>query len=155
MNYLSFEPEDFATDALFCSWVLHPTPETELFWLDWLRNNPDKARDIELARQMVLLASSDEAPAPGSETVDRIWQGIEEGKNRKVIHFPNRTIWLKAAAAVALLLVAFLFGGLALVIGLLAGTLNGAAMSTERVRNTLITLHLVNRGGCYCPTAHW
>ena len=107
MNYLSFEPEDFATDALFCSWVLHPSPETELFWLDWLRNNPDKARDIELARQMVLLASSDEAPAPGSETVDRIWQGIEEGKNRKVIHFPNRTIWLKAAAAIALLLVAF------------------------------------------------
>lgn len=107
MNYLSFEPEDFATDAFFCSWVLHPTPEAELFWLDWLRNNPSKARDIELARQMVLLASSEGAIAPSSETVDRIWQGIEEGKNRKVILFPNRAIWLKAAAAVVLLLVAF------------------------------------------------
>ncbi|SDF75941.1 FecR family protein [Dyadobacter soli] len=107
MYYLSFEPEDFATDAFFCSWVLHPTPEAEHFWLDWLKNNPTKARDIELARQMVLLAASDEVPAPGSETVDRIWQGIEEGKNRKVINFRNRVIWLKAAAAVVLLLVAF------------------------------------------------
>ena len=107
MNYLSFEPEDFATDAFFCSWVLHPTPETELFWLDWLRNNPSKARDIEMARQMVLLASSDEGIAPGSETVDRIWQGIEDGKNRKVIVFRNRLVWLKVAAALTLLLVAF------------------------------------------------
>ncbi|MGX5852325.1 FecR family protein [Dyadobacter jiangsuensis] len=107
MNYLSFEPEDFAADAFFCSWVLHPTPETERFWLDWLRNNASKARDIELARQMVLLASSEETPAPSPETVDRIWQGIEEGKSRKVILFPNRTIWLKAVAAVILLLVAF------------------------------------------------
>lgn len=107
MNYLSFEPEDFATDASFCSWVLHPTPEAERFWLDWLRNNPSKARDIELARQMVLLASADDGIAPNSETVDRIWQGIEEGKNRKIIVFGNRVIWLKVAAAVVLLLVAF------------------------------------------------
>lgn len=107
MHYESFEPEDFATDAFFCSWVLHPTPETERFWLDWLRNNPSKARDIELARQMVLLASSDEGTAPGSETVDRIWQGIEEGKSGEVVVFRDRMLWLKAAAAVVLLLVAF------------------------------------------------
>jgi transmembrane sensor len=107
MNYLSFEPEDFATDAFFCSWVLHPTPETEIFWLDWLRNNPSKARDIEMARQMVLLASSEEGVAPGSETVDRIWQGIEDGKNRKVIVLAERIMWAKVAAAVALLLIAF------------------------------------------------
>ncbi|MCF0071175.1 FecR domain-containing protein [Dyadobacter sp. CY261] len=107
MHYESFEPEDFATDAFFCSWVLHPTPEAELFWLDWLRNNPSKTRDIELARQMVLLASSDEGAMPGSETIERIWQGIEDGKSRKTVMFGNRVLWLKVAAAVILLLVAF------------------------------------------------
>lgn len=106
MNYLLFEPEDFATDACFCSWVLRPTAETELFWLDFLRDHPSKARDIEMARQMVLLASSDGGGKPSAETVDRIWQGIEEGKNRKRTLWLNRMLWMKAAAAVALLTIA-------------------------------------------------
>jgi transmembrane sensor len=109
MNYLSFEPEDFATDAFFCSWVLHPTPEAEIFWLDWLRENPSKSDDIEMARQMVLLASSEENVAPSAETIERLWQGIDERKNKKVILFQNRIVWMKVAAVVSLLILAFAF----------------------------------------------
>nr|WP_295928834.1 FecR domain-containing protein [uncultured Dyadobacter sp.] len=109
MNYLSFEPEDFATDAFFCSWVLHPTPETELFWLDFLRDYPAKARDIELARQMVLLASLGDDIKPSPATVDRIWEGIEAGRSPKRFVLRDRVVWMKIAAAVTLLLVAFAF----------------------------------------------
>jgi len=109
MNYLSFEPEDFAVDEYFCRWVLSPSPETEAFWQDWLFRNPGKNKHVEIARQLVLLASSAEDNQQiTSETIDRIWQGIEEGKQTEKLHFLLKSkFWLKVAAAVSLLLLVF------------------------------------------------
>lgn len=107
MNYLSFEPEDFALDAFFCRWVLEPDPETEAFWLDWLRNNPYKSKDIEMARQLVLLASSDDGVAPSSVAIDRMWEKIESGRQPKILPLRKAKFWMKLAAAVAFLIVAF------------------------------------------------
>jgi transmembrane sensor len=107
MNYSLYEPEDFALDAFFCSWVLEPTTENEAFWLEWLHNNPGKSRDIEVARQLVLLASSDVGLPPSPETVDRIWKGIEDGRQSEIFVPQNRRLWLKIAASVALLVIAF------------------------------------------------
>ncbi len=58
---------------------------------------------------MVLLASLDDDVGPSTEAVDRIWEGIEAGKNKKHIIFRNRLVWMKVAAVVTLLLVAFVF----------------------------------------------
>jgi transmembrane sensor len=107
MNYLLYEPEDFATDAFFCRWVLEPTPENETFWLDWLHSNPAKKGDIEIARKLVLLASSDDGVSPSPETIDRIWQAIEDGKQSETFFYKNRRLWMKVAASVALLVLAF------------------------------------------------
>ena len=94
MNYSLYEPEDFAVDTLFCSWVLEPTPENEAFWLEWLHSNPGKSRDIEVARQLVLLASSDIGLSPSTETVERIWKNIEDGKQSEIFVPQNRRLWL-------------------------------------------------------------
>lgn len=108
MNYLSFEPEDFAVDAFFCRWVLAPTPEAEVFWRDWLSENQFKKKDVEIARQLVLLASADDGVVPTSETVDRIWQRIDAGKQVCKFHFLRESkFWMKVAAAVSLLVIVF------------------------------------------------
>jgi transmembrane sensor len=105
MNYLLFEAEDFALDESFCRWVLEPAPESEDFWRNWLNDNPHKSRDIQIARQLVLLAACDDGIAPGAFTIDKIWQGIESGKQSHTSVFHVTGFWIKAAAAVILLLV--------------------------------------------------
>ncbi len=107
MNYLLFEPEDFALDEFFCRWVLEPTPESETFWRDWLNDNPGKNKDIEIARQLVLLATCDDEVSPSQYTIDKIWEGIENGKQIKTYVFQSLRFWMKAAAAVTILCIAF------------------------------------------------
>jgi transmembrane sensor len=108
MNYSSYEPEDFATDAFFCQWVLQPAAQHESFWQHWIKNHPDKSTDIEMARQLVLLASTDDGQSPSESTIERIWEGIEEGRQAHMVSLRSgRIMWMKAAAAVALLILAF------------------------------------------------
>ncbi|GLU55873.1 FecR family protein [Dyadobacter frigoris] len=107
MNYLLFEPEDFALDEFFYRWVLEPTPESETFWRNWLNDNPGKNKDIEIARQLVLVATCDDEISPSQYTVDKIWEGIQNGKETKIYVFQSTKFWMKAAAAVAILCVAF------------------------------------------------
>ncbi len=112
MDYQEFSPEDFATDHSFCQWVLHPDIASDEFWIEWVRSHPRKIKDVELARQMVLLAASDTGPYPSEETIDRIWAGVQKRRlpGREV--FPlrggRRKWWYAAAAMAGILLIAFL-----------------------------------------------
>ncbi|MCF0054245.1 FecR family protein [Dyadobacter sp. CY356] len=107
MNYLLFEPEDFALDEFFCRWVLEPTPESEIFWRDWLNDFPGKNKEIEIARQLVLVATCDDEISPSQLTIDKIWEGIQNGKQTKVKDFQNIRFWMKLAAAITILCLAF------------------------------------------------
>ena len=111
MDYQAFSAEDFATDDSFCKWVLHPDIASDEFWMEWVRSHPHKLRDVELARQMVLLAASDTGPDPSEETIRRIWGGVQERRSSGAEVYPlsgGRRKWLYAAAAVAgILLIAF------------------------------------------------
>lgn len=112
MNYQEFSPEDFATDRTFCQWVLHPDIASDEFWMEWVRSHPHKIKQVELARQMVLLAASDTGPNPSEETISRIWAGVQKRKISEPEVYPlsgGRRKWLYAAAAMAgILLIAFL-----------------------------------------------
>lgn len=112
MNYLSFEPEDFAADAFFTRWVREPDEETEAFWQDWLQTYPYKVQDVALARQLVLLLATDSDAEPAEPVIRTMWQRIQDGKQSDpvVIEHPARRSWLsgisRAAAVIALLVLA-------------------------------------------------
>lgn len=54
MNYQKFDLIDFMLDEAFQDWVLNPTLESQKFWENWIRNNPDKAPVIQKARAIIL-----------------------------------------------------------------------------------------------------
>jgi ferric-dicitrate binding protein FerR (iron transport regulator) len=112
MNYLSFEPEDFAADAFFIRWVREPDEETEAYWQNWLQMYPYKVQDVALARQLVLLLASDTDADPTEPVIRTMWQHIQDGKqsNPVIIEHPARRSWLwrasRAAAVITLLILA-------------------------------------------------
>lgn len=52
-DYQHFSAEDFLWDNAFRRWVLHPTPEDQTFWNNWLVDNPHIAEQVAKARDMV------------------------------------------------------------------------------------------------------
>ena len=106
MKYLLYEPEDFAADEFFSGWVLYPTPVTESFWQEWLQKNPDRRKDIEIARQLVLIASSDTGKGASEFTRDRIWQAVLAGRQNNRFSLRYGNLWIKAAAVISLLILA-------------------------------------------------
>jgi transmembrane sensor len=54
MYYKYFKTEDFVADPFFQDWVKQPNEESELFWSNWLSENPDKKGMIEEARDILL-----------------------------------------------------------------------------------------------------
>lgn len=103
MNYLSFEPEDFAADAFFARWVREPDEETETYWQNWLQTYPYKVQDVALARQLILLLANDTDAEPSERVIRQMWQTIQDGKssNTILVEHPARRFWLSGASRVA------------------------------------------------------
>jgi len=53
MQYKEFTHLEFIQDQYFLDWVQNPSLENERFWLDWLKQNPDKEKEIRLAKALV------------------------------------------------------------------------------------------------------
>jgi hypothetical protein len=56
-NYVSYTPEELAQDQYFIQWVNATDLAAENFWQNWLETYPFKRKDIEIARQIVLLTN--------------------------------------------------------------------------------------------------
>ncbi|RRB07249.1 FecR family protein [Larkinella rosea] len=54
MDYQDFTTSDFVKDASFQRWVIAPDAATNSFWETWLQNHPNKASELEEARQLIL-----------------------------------------------------------------------------------------------------
>lgn len=54
MDYDNIEIEELLLDPFFQQWVLSPTQESELFWIKWVLQHPDKKEMIEQARSIIL-----------------------------------------------------------------------------------------------------
>lgn len=111
---------DFAVDEEFIQWVKAPTPESDLFWENWLQQNPFQREIVEDARQTVLLLSEDEDELHESE-LNTMWQHLNQkiaaertgglgGAKVVPLGFWQRNRMVAVAASVSLLfLLAFLF----------------------------------------------
>lgn len=108
-DYVDYGPEDFARDDYFIRWVTFAEIETETFWQDWLETYPFKRADVEIARQLVLIAGDLPEPQVSGQEIAAMRKGIfEQIENKEEVPLPVRRIgwrWM-AAAAVALLMVA-------------------------------------------------
>ncbi len=109
MDFSSFEPEDFAANESFSEWVLNPDSGSDAFWIDWIERHPKKRKDIEQARQIVLMARSDQSDLPSDGTIERLWTGITQRTARpdnvQKGFFLRLRPALRVAASVAAILV--------------------------------------------------
>lgn len=109
MNYLAFEPEDFANDSFFIRWVKEADEETETFWQNWLQTYPHKIQQVALARQLVILITNDHDEEPSELVVRQMWDRIQVGRQQDgiVISHPARSWpvkWIRSIAATITLL---------------------------------------------------
>lgn len=63
MDYSNFSLTDFMRDDDFCEWVTNPTPDTELFWQEWMMNHPEKKPVIAQARTVLLYVDFKKTPS--------------------------------------------------------------------------------------------
>ena len=124
MDYENYKITDFILDEYFQEWVLNPGRETEKFWNDWLRENPEKEAMLKEARQAILHIQFKEY-LPEEAQKARVWKNINRLKSagkgagqkmvvmrhghpaRKVVE--RKRMWPGIAAALAVLVIA---GGL-------------------------------------------
>ena len=108
--YVTYTPEELAQDSYFIQWVNATDLAAENFWQNWLETYPFKRRDVELARQLVLLAhqvgESDFTQNEMDELKSSIFEEIDSYE--KPSFWMNfRQQWAWAAAAVILIGIGF------------------------------------------------
>lgn len=51
--YNNFTIKDFLCDTHFQDWVIHPNPEKDLFWQQWLLRHPEKLSHVTTAKEIL------------------------------------------------------------------------------------------------------
>lgn len=76
-NYKDFSAEDFIADDQFTQWVRFEDHTQDSFWSDFIETHPDKASEIEEARQFLLMLGG-ESPAMPEEQLTLLHQHIND-----------------------------------------------------------------------------
>jgi len=76
--YSNYTAKDFLEDPGFCAWVKKENRESELFWEDWVEQNPENIPEIDKARTLILSMGVEES-LPTNEEVKHLWKKIERG----------------------------------------------------------------------------
>lgn len=105
-NYKDFNEQDLINDARFQDWIIHPTPETDNFWQNFLTVHPEKRKVVENAEKMLRTIgfkeywpAEEKIEASLKETLDKInTAGNQQFSKVRSIY---RAWW--AAAAVLLM----------------------------------------------------
>jgi ferric-dicitrate binding protein FerR (iron transport regulator) len=107
-KYISFQTDDFVLDEQFRSWVMHPTPEKDVFWYDFLASYPQQRKAVEEARILVqglqvnwIPVSEEQARQSYQKLENRIFQ------RKSIPLWQQPALRYGVAAAVTLLLIAF------------------------------------------------
>lgn len=79
MNYTEYSVEDFLMDSAFQEWVIHPTPERNAFWENYVLTHPQQADTIQKARLLILSMDFRKTPAhdiPKQRLFERIQSSV-------------------------------------------------------------------------------
>jgi len=78
---LDISSNDFITRDDFVEWVLDPTPELDLYWRQFLHDNPSSKADIDEAIFIIKNIIPDEKQLDNGK-LEKLWDSIEEGTVR-------------------------------------------------------------------------
>jgi transmembrane sensor len=104
--------EKLLTDEEFIKWVKNPTAENDLFWREWIKGNPDRLNDVNIARNLIQQFNYNKAPED-DERFNRVLKNIllEKTLENQKQHSPNKNFatigfdaWIKVAAVIIFLL---------------------------------------------------
>ncbi|GAB3339862.1 hypothetical protein GCM10027299_52790 [Larkinella ripae] len=114
-HFSAYTAEELAADELFIRWVQHPDDaEVSAFWEGWLTHHPENRERVELARDLVQLASEPASrPLEGEEALSlwgRIRSSIQEMPELQPLQPEIQTWvtnwyifrWVSAAAGIVL-----------------------------------------------------
>jgi transmembrane sensor len=102
MDYRNFTIEDFLADDFFLKWALAPDHQTNVFWNNWIEQNPDKKAVTDHALR--LAHNIDFSEKWSDQEKSDMWQNIQRGliPAKTTQHFAfkitRRKIWLAAAS---------------------------------------------------------
>ncbi len=115
-DYVAYNAVDFAKDFDFLRWVKYPdqNPALNTFWKDWLQTHPDKADEVEDARQLIF-AILEEKYIPTDERQLEVWDRVMETlESDNSIHAEPRVSVMRSSwvskAAVVFLVISASFG---------------------------------------------
>ena len=111
MKYSNYQTEDYLQDAQFMDWVLHPTPEKNAFWQEWLKSYPEHRERILTAREVILsmqFKSLEPTPDEYQEVLSGILRGRKSSdtphhRSTRILSYTLGQPWLRVAAVLMVL----------------------------------------------------
>lgn len=109
-DYSKFSVNDFVLDDFFRAWVKAPDEHSSAFWMQWLKDHPERAKDVEEAINIVKHVGFQQYTMSGDD-IANLWNRIKtyESKPRSIAA-PGRVwgTWYKVAASFLLVASSFL-----------------------------------------------
>lgn len=99
MSKTYYTCEDFVLDLEFRKWILNNDRESEEFWTDYLKQNPQKAKDIDQARKL-LINMSRETFELSEEEIEFHWNSIESQLLQEELVQPARVVSIDSWTAI-------------------------------------------------------
>ncbi len=109
-KYIEYKIEDFAGDDYFVKWCLDPTTENEIFWMEWIKDNPSKKEIIFEAKEMVMDLYDIQYKDSYTDFSKEIWSKVNQNINDIdskdepiIVPFYRNTAIVKKAMSIAAL----------------------------------------------------
>lgn len=99
---------DLLKNEDFVLWVANPTEEATHYWSKWMASNPEKVKDVELARQFIRSSQKRIVEKMPDEGYDQVLEKIVTHSRARKSENRTRNIWwpFGVAAAITLVLIA-------------------------------------------------
>ncbi len=112
MTYRNYSHIDFIRDDFFIKWVKNPDKETNLFWNNWMDQNPGKRNEVEIARQFLKKVQYENFEFP-EDDYNRIHERILIFNKKRYMHEQDEKRFYQKAGfkvAASLLLIVMFVG---------------------------------------------
>ncbi|MEY4538741.1 MAG: hypothetical protein RLZZ306_498 [Bacteroidota bacterium] len=102
VDYQKYNFEEFAKDEKFQLWILEKDARSASFWENWLSENPNKEKTVQLAKSFLLALQEDDKSLTETE-LENITESILEGNKPLKVSFWKNNIFNIAASILMIL----------------------------------------------------
>lgn len=101
INYRNYSFEDFSRDESFRQWVFNPDNKSDLFWANWIAQNPDCVENINSAKAFLLALHENDITLDDDE-LDIITANIVKENIVKIPFWKTQAFRIAASIAIVL-----------------------------------------------------